>query len=487
MSGIAAHRADFLASCQATQQGSPVLEEIRNRGAEVVLALFRLTKNSLVHARDNQALIKTIDQTRRIVTDFGATVGGMVSVTFIDQNIFVCGQLMRASRSIYESGTELGQLLERCGISEISISSEATPQDLASFAEAFSISARDPKQRGRLLQTKFDNLAVRKVDTTLVNRQENRELPDLEQALLVYASALIVIRDFFDRIANGKPVMLARLKRVAQRLVTLADRPSGSMLALTTLVHAHRDDAGRALQSAILAILVARQLNENRSVLGQLALSALLSEGGRIRIAGATARDRLVRLSDEAEQAVPAATSAICIVTGGVNLKSAYRTVTAYETTYAEREPLLGPLYKRTLSPLIASKILRVTRGLLDLLAPRDTSRSLSVLDALAQLSQMPTIDKVVYRLLVLVVGLMPTGTVVEFETGEWGVVTGPSANKSAIGSPRIKLLTDRHGQVFAQPKEIDLGAQDAKRFPPITGIIEPERARFGVTTLISR
>jgi hypothetical protein len=81
---------------------------------------------------------------------------------------------------------------------------------------------------------------------------------------------------------------------------------------------------------------------------------------------------------------------------------------------------------------------------------------------------------------------VMPTGTVVEFETGEWGIVVGPSTNRQAIARPRVKLVTDRAGQVFSKPKEIDLGApSQGRRFPRITGVIEPSRARFNATGVL--
>ena len=40
----------------------------------------------------------------------------------------------------------------------------------------------------------------------------------------------------------------------------MAESDEGALLAMTTLANAHRDEAGRAVQSAILAILVARKL-----------------------------------------------------------------------------------------------------------------------------------------------------------------------------------------------------------------------------------
>ena len=64
--------------------------------------------------------------------------------------------------------------------------------------------------------------------------------------------------------------------------------------------------------------------------------------------------------------------------------------------------------------------------------------------------------------------------------------MVGPSQNRAAVARPRIKLITDRSGQVFAKPKEIDLGAPSkGARFPRIVGIIEPSRARFNVTSVL--
>jgi hypothetical protein len=39
---------------------------------------------------------------------------------------------------------------------------------------------------------------------------------------------------------------------------------------------------------------------------------------------------------------------------------------------------------------------------------------------------------------------------------------------------------------VFSKPKEIDLGApSQGRRFPRITGVIEPNKARFNVTGVL--
>jgi len=475
-------RSDFLAACQAVQQRNLALEEIQNKGADVVLAFFRLVKNALVHKTDNEAMVKTASQTHRIAVDFAATVGGQVSISFVDQTIFICGQLMRAPRSIYESAIEMGLLLERCQVSEINYSADVSEQNLIDFAQAFSTSARDPQQRDTLLKKKIDHIQVREVESSLKRMEDDSNLPDIEKMLRVYASALMVMRRFFDRTAAGRNAVPYHVKRIAQRLVTLGSKHENSLLAMTTLVNIHRDDAGRAVQSAILAILIAQRVTANRVVLGQIALAALLADCGRVRCAGTSGRDALIDLSEEVQKAVPSVTSAISIATSGVNLPSALRAVIAYEATVIERESLVGPLYGRTLSPLIQTKIIHTSRALLDRLAPRDISRPLSPLDALAAVSQIPTIDNTIYKLLVGAIGLLPTGTVVQFETGEWGVVVGPSAYSDAVDKPRIRLMTDKSGRSFATPKEIDLGEPSkSRRFPQISSTIAPDKARFNL------
>lgn len=478
-------KGEFLAACKATDSRNKSLEQIRDKGSDVILALFRMFKNALVHAIGNKAVLATVKDSHSIISDFASVVGGQVSVTYVDDTIFVCGQLLRASRTIYESALEVGKLLSLCGVSEISFTGDMTETDLLALCDAFSVASRDPDRRKLLLETKLSNIAVRQVDSSLRSADEDQSLPEMEQALRAYASSLVVLRQFYERMAEGKTVLPHRVKRVAQGIVSMAETAEGALLALTTLAHAHRDDAGRAVQSAILSTIVARRLSTDRGALSQLAMAALMADIGRVRIAG-TSSDRFVQLSDEIERAVPALTSSLCISTGGVNVQNALRTVTAYEANHLQRQELLGPIYKRKMSPLIQSKILYVVRLLLDRLAPRDITRPMSPLDALASLAGQPNVDDTIYKLLIQTIGVMPTGTVIEFETGEWGIVVGASTNKHALARPRVKLITDRSGQVFAKPKEIDLGApSQGRRFPRITGVIEPNKARFNVTGVL--
>jgi hypothetical protein len=472
--------AEFLARCVSGQSGNPALEMVHEKGGDAVLALYRLVKVALIHSFENDAVGRTIDQSYGILRDFSEMAGGSASVTFVDQSIFVCGQLLRASRMVYESASELGALLERCGVSEVSLAADVARDDLAALAAATAGALRGSTA---LLDQKIPHITLRRVDSVLTRREREEDVPLAGRFLRLYASALVVMRRFFDGIAAGTPVLPHRVKRIAQAFITLAESgDSAGLLGLTTLANAHRDDAGRAVQSAILAIAVGRQITADRVTLARLAMAALLADVGYVRLLGPAGRDRLVKLSEDDDAAVPAIAGAISISTGGVNAQSALRTVVLYEATSLEREAELGPLYGGQMSALVQAKILYLVRNVLDRLAPRDTSRSLSVLEALQIVAHVPTIDRTLLRMLVEAVGLTPIGSVVELETGEWAVVIGPSARADAHDRPRVRVVMDRRGNVLEPPQEVDLGQPPAGQvLPQIARIVEPAEARFNV------
>ena len=251
-----------------------------------MLAVFRLVKNAVIHAVGNDALKQTAEQSAAILRDFCRLLGGDLVLTFIDDAVFVCGELVKGSRELFETARTLEQLLASCDTSELRFAPEVTAEDLLAFAEAFAMAVRTPTMRRRLLEADLKHIKVRKIEAELQRRDEALDTPQWERSLRLYATALVVMRRFCDAVAEGRPVRPHRLKRIAQRLVSLSQQDSASLLAVTSLAHAHRDDAGRAVQAAILVISLARQITSDGRALAQLAMTALMADIGRLRLAG---------------------------------------------------------------------------------------------------------------------------------------------------------------------------------------------------------
>ena len=475
---------DFLTSCSTSSTLNPILEEIHERSAEVVLAIFRLVKIAMIHSLNNDAVKATIESSHQVLQSFIESVGRPALVTYAQETVFVCGELLRASSTVYQSAIELGALLAKCGASEVRLTSGLTEHDLLVFAEAISTSLRDPEKRGLLLEANIENINVRAVDALLVKREDEQDLSIKERTLRAYASAILVVRQFYEAIASGATMLPHRVKRVAQRLVILAEEAESSMLGMTTLTHAQRDDTVRAVHSSILALIIARQLTRDRVALSRFAMAALLADAGRAHVVSSDGVGRLVRLTDDDESRVPAHAGAIAFVTGGINFSSAERAVAAFETTWLERQELLGPLYDGDLEPLLQSQVLRLARALIDLVAPRDITEALTPFEAVAAIAELPWVDVSMVRLVINAVGALPIGTVVELDDGSWGVVTERSDADDTSLMPKVRLLTDERGATQVEATFVDLGtvADQSGRTPTIVRAISPDRTRFNVT-----
>jgi hypothetical protein len=475
-------REGFLSYCVPRTIGNPMLRQIHAHGAGVVTAVFRLVKNVMIHAPTNEAVTKAVEQLGAALKEFSAMTGGPTSITFTKDTVFVCGQLLRASRSIYDAARELGRIMEACGVSEAVFDHDVSIEALLRFAVLLVASSRDPSRRDALARTEIPGVIVRRTDVCLEKGEGEGSTPS-EQIMNVYATAYMVMQKFFEAVAMGLMIMPPRIKRIAQRLVLLAEQHEAGVLGLTTLANVHRNDAGRAVQSAILTIVVGRRITRDRVALARIAMAALMADIGRARAVGPEGRDRLVRLSDEVEAAIPGHTGAMGIVTGGVNPHSALRTAIMFETTWLERAGQLGAVYDHRFLPLLQSRILDMVRALIDRIAPRDPSPATSPFAALQALAGAPDTDPVLLRLLVSAIGAIPVGSVVELSNGAWAVVVKPSDSPGALDRPVVRVLTDGEGTALQELSDIDLGApEEVKGGLRIARVIEPARIRFNVT-----
>jgi putative nucleotidyltransferase with HDIG domain len=82
--------------------------------------------------------------------------------------------------------------------------------------------------------------------------------------------------------------------------------------------------------------------------------------------------------------------------------------------------------------------------------------------------------DPLLMKLFVNCMGVYPVGTVVRFDTGEWGVVVGSHASPDRRARPLVRLIRDPAGQDL-DGDTIDLADPDAR---PIRRIVETADAQ---------
>jgi hypothetical protein len=442
-------------------------EHARELGAGVVISIYRLAKLAQMHDLANQAFTRQLEQTHQIIGDYCLRSGSNVNVMFAHRAIFVAGQLLKGSRGTYEAATELGELFERFGGSELYVQRDVTREELLSFAEQISISYRGAGQ----FRSPTPKIRLRAVaDSARLRGLELEDLTPDQRIVRMYASAIVIIRRFFEDLQASRYILPRRIKRIAQSLVDLSDGSTPSFLGVTEVRNANFDEAGRAVNTAILAVSMAREVTQDRAILSQIAMAAMMHDVARPRAlaliqAQGSAMPGMqapTTISEDQEDRLAAGAAAVLTALGRVNEPSITRTVLTFEALWLRRQQWLGPVYWGARSPTLHAKLIAIARRYNDLLTPEPGLLPPTPDYAVAALSEelKDPQDRTALRMLVSALGLLPMGTVVQLATGEVAeVVRGP---KGPGERARVRLVMDQNGQQV-QPVEIEL-AQEPHR-----------------------
>lgn len=444
-------------------------EHARELGGGVVVALYRLAKLAQMHDLGNQAFLRQLEQCHQIIGDYCLRSGSNVSVLFAHKATFVAGQLLKGNRGAYEAAAELGELLERLGGSELQIARDITREDLNAFAEQISHFHRGGNPSQVRLPPKMHLRRV--ADAARLRGIELEDLTPDQRIVRAYASAVVIMRRFFEDLAASRYVLPRRIKRIAQSLVDLSDAAAASYLGVTEVRNANYDEAGRAVNTAILAVAIARETTQNRTVLAQIAMAAMMHDVARPRalaLAGAAGSPMPgmagpSALSEDQEDRLAAGAAAVLTALGRVNEPSITRTVLTFEALWLRRRTWLGPVYWGARAPTLHASIIAVARRYNDLLTPEPGLLPPTTDYAVAMLANelAEPQDRTVLRMLVSALGLLPVGTLVQLSTGEVAEVT--RGTKRLGEKAAVLIVADANGQPHAQPALVDL-AQDLRR-----------------------
>ncbi len=435
--------------------------QARDLGATVVQALFRLVKQSTLHSLDNQAVVRQVEDAAHIINDYGQRTDQNVSLLFAFGSIFVGGSLLKANRQVYEGATELGEILKKYGFSELAIARNVTPQDLFAFVAAMGEAHRSGRSAN--MEKPSARIRLRAVAESALRRGATVERLDEHQAVIrMYASAIVIMRRFFEQLQKGRYDLPQRVKRIAQMLVDLSKGDTPSFLGVTSARNANQDEAGRAVNTAILSVSIARQITDDIVVLARVGMAALLFDTARPRLTntvGPNAPAIVPRLSEAQELESPAATAAVMTALGHVNEPTVMRTVLTYEAHWVRRARQLGPVYRGLRPATLQARIVAIARRFNDLLTPAPGADPMSADDAVSTLESEATDagDHTVIRLLIAALGIFPMGTLVQLSSGEMALVLSTPAHPSQYSQPRVRVMFDGNGRPLPQAADVEL------------------------------
>ncbi|MCB9507669.1 MAG: hypothetical protein H6698_06725 [Myxococcales bacterium] len=438
--------------------------------AAFVRQLYRLFKTASIHLMNNQAVTQAVDRSVAVFNRLGEGGFDEIAVLFLNDTVFVNGTLLKASRDVYDAALELAALLRRVGANQLTVSTSVTADELMVVVAYASERLRgDAQPSADVMLPVSEAAALRLVDPELLDDAQTESMTAEDKVGRAYASALVVMRFLFDNLKRGQYSVSRQIKRIAQQLVVLAAEDEDAFLAVTRMRQAQDDEGGRAVNSAILAILAGRELTHDVRALSRLALSTLLADVGRPRAAemGAEPDRRLMvipRLTRAQRAAMPRTTALVLTALGRLHQESLHRTVVGFEAQWLLNRADLPEPYDGEFAPRLESSLVAMSRAFNDLLTLDVTTQTrLSPDDAIGALRARADAEeeRLCAELLFQAVGLISRGSVVRMASGYIGVVVANSDRPGLYGLPRVQLFADPSGARVA-PTVLDLAHPNA-------------------------
>ncbi len=280
------------------------------------------------------------------------------------------------------------------------------------------------------------------------------------RAQLAYDAAALVVDDALEQFQQGRPLDAPRLKSVADPLIDSILRNHDAMAWLVCLRKREPGGTQRSLGSAVWAVILGRHLGFDRAGLQTLALGGMLLDLGNAKIP----HHVLTKTTplDDVERAIVRKHVALGLglvkATSGLNAN-----VIAMIQHHHERHD--GSGYPAGLAGTDVPVFGRIA-GLVDCFDAMTTKRpyapAQSAYDAVRELNGLSgiTFQRELVEHFVQAVGMFPTGSLVELNTGEVGLVI--EQNRVRRLRPKLVLLLDAGKRPVSRQAVLDLKAKPA-------------------------
>ena len=428
-------------------------EQRRLASGRLVLALYRIVKACLLYNDTNQAVLSLVPATAAAVNEFCTTREvPSARILFADHVVFVNRRVLRGSRETAAIGLELGALVERCGVNELTLERGVSQESMAGFGRVVADAQRDVSLGGALEAGRFPGIVARKVNLDDADVMPEVEASTTARVVRNYAASVLLMQQSFADFEGGDLQHGNRAKRIAQKLVALGDDDPDLLIALAASRFVDADPARLAVSTAVIVAAMTRQLTSDRVLIASVAMAALLADLGRLRLGAVPAAERIA-----------ASSLVVLSALGRFQPGSTTRTVIAYEALRLEH----GPTSPGGSVPTVLSRMLNLARRFNDLRAPVDGAPPLGIDVAIEILgvAAKDALDRAYLGLLVAGLGFFALGTLVELTTGEFAVVVGAPALAIDFSKPKVQILTDPEANVLSTPLEVNL-AQPARGQP---------------------
>ncbi|HXV68542.1 MAG TPA: HD domain-containing phosphohydrolase [Nitrospira sp.] len=456
---------------QGSEAGDILDQQLVMLGFQLITQLNTLIKTSKIHGRTNAALDKPVETMLTLIQTLAhehpVTLWLQDDFLFLgDNHLKVTAQQMLVVSSIIDA-------LKKWRIGGLTFSSSVSSNDLREFAHLF-VSLDPVTKSAEDFRQELKSLAVSSIEIndprqlTLKADPATDSDPKLQrkaQSKKAYGNAADAVGNLTQSARNGGSLNFKQAKRAIQNIVDLMMQDEPILLGLTTLRCHDQYTHNHSVNVSLLSMALGNRAGYPKVELADLGLAALFHDMGKSTIPlevlnkpGEFTDDEWAAMRNHPTEGVLSLTQ----LRGITNLP-ARMAAAAFEhhmnLDYSGYPKLAAP-WKLSLTGrilMIADCYDAMTSSRVYRREPMAPSK---VLDIMFKKSGM-SFDATLLKLFVNCVGIVPIGSLVVLDTGEFAVVLKPAADKAAGERPIVKIITDAEGGPIDNGPELDLTEKD--------------------------
>ena len=289
------------------------------------------------------------------------------------------------------------------------------------------------------------------------SRYSNTPIKDLDKefkkAKSTHAKILIAIKEFSENALENKTKAFNILRESSASLVESAINNPDALIWLTRLENQRKDLFNHSINAAIWGLILGRHLGLEQDTLQDLTLALLLSKIGLLE-------EQTSNQEVESPSAYNYINQSLLCLKNSPKINAGVMTTIK---THMERHDGSGGPQAITGDKIpLLGKIAGIADCYEALLNPLDEHQSLSCSEAITFLFSQRNIkfQSDLVEEFIQAIGIYPTGSVVELNNKEIGVVLESRRNTRL--QPKLLVVIDEYGQKIKQPKVLNLAESAA-------------------------
>ncbi len=425
------------------------------REQDLALALAAAIRTAAYHEPENSVMRESGAKLLQLLSA-RLCVESPVTIAVHSHCVFVQNARLRSSLASFSRFAYLIDLFDSWGIHSLSFTQGLTEEEVLRLAM---ILAREKQRDAETLEARLraPQMVHVQVDLLVTSAASETTSAPLE----AYAGCLQMAKDMHSQPEASQEISLRHLRHVTQAVVDQVLSDPHSLIALSTIKDFDQYLISHSTNVAILSVVLGQRLGLSKTQLGELCLAAFLHDFGKLEI-NADILTKPSGLGEEEWREMkrhPALGTKVLMSELRPGVPSMRAAVVAFE--HHLRYDMAG--YPKTW----VKKELTLFGGIVSIADVFDAmttarvyrTRNFTPYEALDHLikNSGTCFDPVLVKLFAEMMGIYPSGTVVELTTGQFAVVVRPPAPGSPLDRPQVRILQgDEAGTVIGLDEKID-------------------------------